>query len=131
MTLVASAGPEGVGERRPVVGRRRDGRLRDAPFAMSTAKFGWSHIGVEISLLPVTLQWLMVMLPKLASGSPNAAGRSTMQSAEAPVAPETDCLLEIVHPSVSVIVRMYWSQWGDRGDLNPRPPGPQPGALTN
>ncbi len=20
--------------------------------------------------------------------------------------------------------------WGDRGDLNPRPPGPQPGALT-
>jgi hypothetical protein len=21
-------------------------------------------------------------------------------------------------------------QWGDRGDLNPRPPGPQPGALT-
>src|SRR5436305_1062373 len=23
------------------------------------------------------------------------------------------------------------SQEGDRGDLNPRPPGPQPGALTN
>jgi translation initiation factor IF-2 len=22
-------------------------------------------------------------------------------------------------------------QWGGRGDLNPRPPGPQPGALTN
>ena len=22
------------------------------------------------------------------------------------------------------------SVWGDRGDLNPRPPGPQPGALT-
>ena len=22
-------------------------------------------------------------------------------------------------------------QWGDRGDLNPRPPGPQPGALTD
>ena len=21
--------------------------------------------------------------------------------------------------------------WGDRGDSNPRPPGPQPGALTN
>ena len=21
-------------------------------------------------------------------------------------------------------------RWGDRGDLNPRPPGPQPGALT-
>ena len=22
------------------------------------------------------------------------------------------------------------NEWGDRGDLNPRPPGPQPGALT-
>jgi len=21
--------------------------------------------------------------------------------------------------------------WGERGDLNPQPPGPQPGALTN
>lgn len=24
-----------------------------------------------------------------------------------------------------------WYYWGERGDSNPRPPGPQPGALTN
>ena len=25
---------------------------------------------------------------------------------------------------------MMFRNWGDRGDSNPRPPGPQPGALT-
>ena len=25
----------------------------------------------------------------------------------------------------------FYYLWGERGDLNPRPPGPQPGALTN
>ena len=42
-------------------------------------------------------------------------------------------LRRLCHVSVSRVLRALSCDrgWGDRGDSNPRPPGPQPGALTN
>ena len=36
-----------------------------------------------------------------------------------------------LYPTELLAQKTKAKKWGERGDLNPQPPGPQPGALTN
>ena len=54
------------------------------------------------------------------------------------VAPEVQAFHESLEPAQVPTTQAGWEdaysqneKWGERGDLNPRPPGPQPGALTD
>jgi hypothetical protein len=66
--------------------------------------------------------------------------REPMQLAPGELPADLSARLERRHPdptglederSDSVSPRNEGRVWGERGDLNPRPPGSQPGALTN
>ena len=48
-----------------------------------------------------------------------------MPSLASPIVPE------VPQPTSPEAPQMNGEKWGERGDLNPRPPGPQPGALTD
>lgn len=40
-------------------------------------------------------------------------------------------VLDLMLICCTVFAAILITKWGGRWDLNPRPPGPQPGALTN